>query len=284
MPSVASASQDRMHSHDVVLANRALKQPHLASDHGVATSAIQLPQPLPGLLARGLTPQDMLRVNAARPTFVTLEPGESLYYQGDDCHNIYLLLDGWAFRHQILEDGRRQILDFALPGVVFGLPGTGTMTHSLETLTTCTFSVFTRERLFDLMRDVPTLGFRLLEIMADAESRAFEHLTSIGRRTARERVAHLLLELVMRASKSRATPRDGSMTLPLMLPHIADALGLTSETVCRALSSMRKDRIATLRGQKLDILDLKRLATAAGVDLSADAGKDAGGGALRLAS
>lgn len=284
MPSVASASQDRMHSQDAALATRALQQPRLASDHGAAVSAIHLPQALPTLLAKGLTPQDMLRVNAARPTFVTLEPGESLYYQGDDCNHIYLLLDGWAFRHQILEDGRRQILDFALPGVVFGLPGTGIMTHSLETLTTCTFSVFTRERLFDLMRDVPTLGFRLLETMADAEARAFEHLTSVGRRTAKERVAHLLLELVTRAAKTPSMPRDGSMTLPLMLPHIADALGLTSETVCRALSSMRKDKIASLRGQKLDILDLKRLATAAGVDLSADFHKGISAEKLRLVS
>lgn len=281
MPNLASVSQDRMHSQNAALAGCALKQPHLASDHGVATSGIHLPQALPSLLAKGLTPQDMLRVNAARPTFVTLEPGESLYYQGDDCNNIYLLLDGWAFRHQILEDGRRQILDFALPDVVFGLPGTGVMTHSLETLTGCTFSVFTRERLFDLMRDVPALGFRLLEIMAAAEARAFEHLTSVGRRTAKERVAHLLLELVTRASQTPAMPRDGSMTLPLMLPHIADALGLTSETVCRALSSMRKDKIATLRGQKLDILDLKRLAHAAGVDLTADFQR---GTNLRLAS
>lgn len=226
---------------------------------------------LPSLLARGLTPQDMIRVNAARPTFCTLEPGQSLYYQGDDCRNIYLLLDGWAFRHQILEDGRRQILDFALPGVVFGLPGSGMMSHSLETLTGCTFSVFTRERLFDLMRDVPALGFRLLENLADAEARAFEHLTSVGRRTAKERVAHLLLELVLRMRAPVPALPNGTMTLPLMLPHIADALGLTSETVCRALSSMRKDRIVVLRGQKLDVLDLKRLALAAGVDLPEDA-------------
>lgn len=281
MPNLASVSQDRMHNQDAVLASRALKRPQLQDENGVTRSTIHLPQALPSLLAKGLTPQDMLRVNAARPTFVTLEPGESLYYQGDDCTHIYLLLDGWAFRHQILEDGRRQVLDFTLPGVVFGLPGTGVMTHSLETLTACTFSVFTRERLFDLMRDVPALGFRLLEIMADAEARAFEHLTSVGRRTAKERVAHLLLELVTRANKTPAMPHDGSMTLPLMLPHIADALGLTSETVCRALSAMRKDKIATLRGQKLDILDLKRLAAAAGVDLPVDCQKGLG---LRLAS
>jgi CRP-like cAMP-binding protein len=235
---------------------------------GQGASPGQTFHPLPTLLACGLTPQDMIRVNAARPTFSSLRPGESLYFQGDACRQIYLLLDGWAFRHQILEDGRRQILDFAVPGVVFGLPGSGTMSHSLETLTNCTFSVFTRERLFDLMRDVPALGFRLLEVMAAAESRAFEHLTSVGRRTARERVAHLLLELVLRSHSLTLRPYEGTMALPLMLPHIADALGLTSETVCRALSTMRREKIVSLRGQKLEILDIKRLGEAASVDLT----------------
>jgi CRP-like cAMP-binding protein len=278
MPSAAAVSENP------AIAGHVLAHPNLqGAVPGLAIAAAN-PQPLPSLLARGLTPQDMIRVNAARPTFCTLEPGQSPYYQGDDCHHIYLLLDGWAFRHQILEDGRRQILDFALPGVVFGLPGTGVMTHSLETLTPCTFSVFTRERLFDLMRDVPALGFRLLEIMADAESRAFEHLTSVGRRTAKERVAHLLLELVMRAQGAGSSLRNNSMTLPLMLPHIADALGLTSETVCRALSSMRKDRIVILRGQKLDILDLKRLGTAAGVDLAPERKRANGEIAWHMAS
>ncbi|WP_374650867.1 Crp/Fnr family transcriptional regulator [Dongia sp.] len=272
-------------SGNAALAAQVIAHPNLQGmTQGISFATNAALQPLPSLLARGLTPQDMIRVNAARPTFCTLEPGESLYYQGDDCHNIYLLLDGWAFRHQILEDGRRQILDFALPGVVFGLPGTGIMTHSLETLTACTFSVFTRERLFDLMRDVPVLGFRLLEIMADAEARAFEHLTSVGRRTAKERVAHLLLELVMRARGTNAALRETTMTLPLMLPHIADALGLTSETVCRALSSMRKDRMVILRGQKLDILDLKRLATAAGVDMTQDIKRSRTEPSLRIAS
>jgi CRP-like cAMP-binding protein len=208
----------------------------------------------------------MLRVNAARPSFRSLTAGESLYFQGDDCRSIYLLLDGWAFRHQSLEDGRRQILDFALPGTVFGLFGSGAMTHSVEILTPCRFSVFTRDNLCELLQCVPTLALRFVEHLANAEARAFEHLTNVGRRSARERVANLLVELLMRAHQlnSAGTPR---MTLPLMQPHIADALGLASETVCRTLAAMRKDGIVVLRAQKLDVLDIGRLADEAGIEL-----------------
>lgn len=229
--------------------------------------SVSMTRPLPQVLAASLSAQDMLRVNAARPAFRTLRAGESLYFQGDEARNIYLLHDGWAFRHQSLEDGRRQILDFGLPGAVFGFPGSGTLTHSVEALTHCTFSVFSRDKMFDLLTRVPALGLRFMEIMASAEARAFEHLTSVGRRTARERVANLLMELLLRAR--RATPAGGSarMTLPLMQPHIADALGLASETVCRTLAAMRKDGILVLRAQKLDVLDMTRLAGEAGIDI-----------------
>jgi CRP-like cAMP-binding protein len=212
-----------------------------------------------------------LRVNAARPSFRSLRVGETLYFQGDESRYSYLLLDGWAFRHQSLEDGRRQILDFALAGAVFGFPAAGILSHGVEALTPCTFSVFTRDNLSDLLQRVPVLGLRFIEIMAGAEARAYEHLTSVGRRSARERVANLLMELLLRAR--RANPADGTarMTLPLMQPHIADALGLASETVCRTLAAMRRDGVVVLRAQKLDVLDIDRLAEEAGINLDESA-------------
>lgn len=224
-------------------------------------------RPLPALLSNGLSLHDTLRVNAARPSFRTLRVGETLYFQGDESCYIYLLLDGWAFRHQSLEDGRRQILDFALPGAVFGFPSTNILTHGVEALTPCTFSVFTRDNLFDLLQRVPVLGLRFIEIMADAEARAYEHLTSVGRRSARERVANLLMEILLRARRGDRTDGTARMTLPLMQPHIADALGLASETVCRTLAAMRRDGVLVLRAQKLEVLDIERLADEAGINL-----------------
>lgn len=233
----------------------------------IRNSAHRQVRPLPSKLMAGLSAQDMLRVNAARPTFRSLKAGETLYFQGDDAKYIYLLLDGWAFRHHSLEDGRRQILDFALSGAVFGFPATGVLTHSVEALTPCTFSVFTRDHLFDLLQRVPVLGLRFMETMAGAEARAFERLTSVGRRSARERVANLLMELLLRSRWVESADSPARMTVPLMQPHIADALGLASETVCRVLAAMRKDGVLVLRSQKLEVLDVVRLAEEAGIDL-----------------
>jgi CRP-like cAMP-binding protein len=239
------------------------------------------PQPLPSALAVGLSARDLLRVDAARPSVRTLKAGESLYFQGDACRNVYLLLDGWAFRHQSLEDGRRQILDFVLPGSAFGLAGSGVTMHGVEALTPCRFSVFGRDNLSALMQQVPVLALRFIELLAGAEARAFEHLTNVGRRSARERVANLICELLVRARQQSAAGQTPRMTLPLMQPHIADALGLASETVCRTLAAMRKDGIVVLRAQKLDVLDTGRLAAEAGVTL--DHASPASGGRARAA-
>jgi CRP-like cAMP-binding protein len=235
----------------------------------VLASADPTTRPLPAALSNGLSPRDALRINAARPSFRALAAGESLYFQGDESRYVYLLLDGWAFRHQNLEDGRRQILDFALSGAVFGFPTADTQTHGVEALTPCTFSVFSRDHLFDLLQRIPMLGLRFIETMASAEARAYEHLTSVGRRTARERVAHLLMELLLRVRRVQAAGGGARMTLPLMQPHIADALGLASETVCRTLAAMRRDGVLVLRAHRLEVLDIARLAAEASIDLDA---------------
>jgi CRP/FNR family transcriptional regulator len=140
------------------------------------------------------------------------------------------------------------------------------MTHSLEALTPCTFSVFSRDSLCELLQRVPVLALRFVELLADAQTRAFEHLTNVGRRSARERVANLLMELITRCQQGAPGGQRPRMSLPLMQPHIADALGLASETVCRALSAMRKDGIVVLRAQKLEVLDIDQLASEAGME------------------
>jgi CRP-like cAMP-binding protein len=227
-------------------------------------------RPLPSALTAGLSAPDMLRVNAARPSFRKLAAKETLFLQGDESRHVYLLLDGWAFRHQGLEDGRRQILDFALPGAVLGFPGAGRLAYGVETLTPCCVSVFTRQALFDLLQRVPALSVRFLELMAGAEARAFDHLTSVGRRTARERVAGLLLELLGRSRRADGLRTAAQMTLPLAQSHIGDALGLASETVCRVLSALRKEGIVTLSDRQLEVRDIARLALEAGCEDDGD--------------
>jgi CRP-like cAMP-binding protein len=104
------------------------------------------------------------------------------------------------FLYSLLEDGRRQILHFALPGAVLGFhPAQGAMaTYSVRALTDAVVCVISRKALEPLSKQGPEIGLRLAWMISRDRSLAFDHLTSIGRQSARERVAHLLLELFVR--------------------------------------------------------------------------------------
>jgi len=141
-------------------------------------------------------------ISDVRPQQVrTLKAGESLFLQGDELRSICVMREGWAFRYQCLEDGRRQIVDFLLPGDIIGIGASSLMQYGVEALSSCTWSTMSRESFLAKLSQEPALGMKLVNMLSAGQVRAFEQITSVGRRTARERVAHLLLDLAKRIQR-----------------------------------------------------------------------------------
>lgn len=191
-----------------------------------------------------------------------LKTGESLFLQGDKVRWIWVLREGWAFRYQSLEDGRRQIVDFVLPGDILGIGTSSQMPYGVEALCPCTWTTMSRESFVAKLSQEPALSVKLVNTLSAAQVRAFEQMTSIGRRTARERVAHLLLDLAKRAQTAAGDPLE--VTMPLMLSHIGDALGLATETVCRCLGELKRAGILVFSAGRLEILDFDGLSELVG--------------------
>ena len=187
--------------------------------------------------------------------------GSALYFEGDQGGDLYVVLDGWMIQYQILSDGCRQILEFALPGAILGCvsPSKPTLNHSVESLTGATVAVIPRARVLELCRSDPEFSLHLISAGAASLNLAFESITDIGRRTAREAVAHVLLRLYTRVRAQCPRSTEASVMLPLTQTHIGDACGLTSVHVCRTLSKLRKDGIVSLRDGTLHVLDLDAL-------------------------
>lgn len=192
--------------------------------------------------------------------------GHEIYAEGEKAGDFYVVLEGWAILYQILEDGRRQILDFALPGSILGLVASceAEMKHTAESLTDLKVAVVPRRRLGELIARDPTVAMRLVETMAGVLESAYESLTDAGRRTAREAVAHLLLRLARRVIASRPRLAGAVLELPLTLEHIGDAVGLTAVHVCRTLRGLREDGVVTYCKGRLRIANAARLSAAAG--------------------
>lgn len=197
-----------------------------------------------------------------------IEAGRDLFSIGSPEDAIFNLLDGWVALYTLLEDGRRQIVQFALPGAVLGLfPTRGAQaTFGAQALTDTVLCVIPHSKLSEFTRDEPDIAMRLARSLARDCNLAFDHMTSIGRRSARERVAHLLLELFVRYRAQWPGHRIEEMCLPLTQEQIGDATGLTFVHVNRVLRVLRKERIAEFHYRRLRILDPDKLIEIAGID------------------
>ncbi|WP_073139080.1 Crp/Fnr family transcriptional regulator [Muricoccus roseus] len=194
--------------------------------------------------------------------------GQDLFSLGEPCDSIYNLTEGWIILYNILEDGRRQILHFALSGAVLGFhPGGGAMmTYSAQALTDAVVNTIPHKALLPIVKQQPEFGLRLACLIARDCTLAFDRLTSIGRHSARERVAHLLLKLFVRYRAQWPGSQIEEMHLPLTQEHIGDATGLTSVHVNRVLRELRKDGILEFHYRRLRILDPDKLVDVAGLD------------------
>ena len=85
-----------------------------------------------------------------------------------------------------------------------------------------------------------------------------EHLIDVARRTAYERISHLLLELFFRLRRVGLT-NGMTFWMPLTQEHIGDALGLTTAHVNRTLRSLRQDNLVATEGKRVNILDFETL-------------------------
>jgi CRP-like cAMP-binding protein len=197
--------------------------------------------------------------------------GSDLYRQGDICSTYFIVLNGWIALSVLLDDGSCQILDFALPGAVLGFQSgpDAPMYHSARCLSVVRVYSFPRRKLDIIIETNPRLAVLLCRQITANEGRAHDHLTNLGLRGARERIAHLLLEIYVRLRRRLPAEPGETIQLPLSQGHIGQALGLTYVHVCRTLLILRDQKIVRFANHRLEIIDPSALIAAAGVEYDA---------------
>jgi CRP-like cAMP-binding protein len=191
-----------------------------------------------------------------------LGAGESLIHEGQTDAPLYTLLAGWAFRYKTLSDGRRQILSFLLAGDFIGVQQKmgDAAAHGVETLTDALFCVFQRDALWELHRRSPMMGFNVTWLTAHEESMVDESLLSVGRRSAEERIASMLILLFKRAAALQADAGGGGVPFPLTQQHIADGLGLSLVHTNKTLRKLERRGLHRIADGRLHLRDVKAMA------------------------
>jgi CRP/FNR family transcriptional regulator, anaerobic regulatory protein len=217
--------------------------------------------PLRGLgVFRDFTPSELKFVQNFKSHDLVLKAGDNLMMEGASSKTLYTLLSGWVYRYKLLPDGRRQVLNFVLPGDFIGLQATvfGEAQHTVEALSDSVLCVFPRGKLWGLYNQEPGLGFDVTWLAAREEKMLDDSLLSIGRRSAVERVAFVLMHLLRRL-RELGLAEGSSFETPFNQQHLADTLGLSLVHTNKTIRKLTRRELILWKDRRLTVLDEKRL-------------------------
>lgn len=210
-----------------------------------------------------LSNEDVYLLQSASNIIRSVPARQDLIREGDKPGPIFTILEGWACCYKLLPEGGRQITAFLLPGDCSDMHFAmiDAMDHSICTLSRCRVAYITRASMGALSESHSSINhaFRMTAQTDDSVLRAW--FVCVGRRTAIERVAHLMCELYLRA---RLVAKSDQCQMPLTQIVLADALGLTPVHVNRVLRVLRASGMMKLGNGTLVISDFARLSTIAG--------------------
>lgn len=206
--------------------------------------------------------EELTLVQSLKQREFRLGAGETLIDEGQTDAPLYTLYSGWAFRYKTLSDGRRQILSFLLAGDFIGVQQKmgDASAHGVVTLTDAVFCAFRRDSLWELHRQSPSMGFNITWLTAHEESLVDDTLLSVGRRSAEERIATLLILLFKRAAALQADGGAAGVPFPLTQQHIADGLGLSLVHTNKTLRKLDQRGLHRITDGRLHMRDVKALA------------------------
>lgn len=206
---------------------------------------------------------------------VALESGQPIFFEEDEATFLFNITEGVVQLSRLLPDGRRQVTGFLFPGDFLGLSKDGCYAYTAETVAPVKLCRFNRPQMMKMFVEYPKLEARLLDKRSNELIEAQEHIILLGRKSASERVATLLLTFARKMGLESGQMAEGDdglhaeeISLPVTRESMADYLGMRLETVSRVLSDFRKRGLIALPSpHRIRFVDFAMLEeTAAGLD------------------
>ncbi|RRQ51735.1 Crp/Fnr family transcriptional regulator [Sphingorhabdus wooponensis] len=189
--------------------------------------------------------------------------GQTVFWEGDDVVVVANVIEGVLKVSMSMSDGREQIVGIVFSSDFIGRPFGQQSPYSVTALTDAELCIFSRSTFDSFARQHPELEHKLLRRTLTELDRAHEWMLLLGKKSATERVATLLLEMSVRLGETGCTVDNGALDtfeLPLDRQQIGDVLGLTIETVSRQFSKLKADGVIHLPDRRtVSILNRARL-------------------------
>jgi CRP/FNR family transcriptional regulator len=208
-------------------------------------------------------------------SYRTYREGETIAWAGERAHLVGNVLEGVAMLSRTLSDGRRQMVGLLLPSDFLGRPGRETHRYDVVAATDVAFCMFRKPEFERIVARTPRLEHRMLEMTLDELDAAREWMILLGRKTAREKIASLIVFMARRDAILHDAEAQDGLRFPLHITReaMADYLGLTIETVSRQISAFRREGLIELgENRMIHVPDFDRLVEESGGDESDAAG------------
>jgi CRP/FNR family nitrogen fixation transcriptional regulator len=197
-----------------------------------ATQEVKASQPFAIWNDDGRSPASSIELMGSRMSYGR---NVEIYGEGEPVEYLYKVISGAVRICKLLEDGRRQVTAFHLPGEIFGLEVGQEHRFSAEAISDSSILIVKRSALLALAARESEVARQLWTLMAGALQQVQDHMLVLGCMNAKERVSAFLLQLADRMAKAN------ELDLPMSRQDIADYLGLTIETVSRTITQLEND-------------------------------------------
>lgn len=189
-----------------------------------------------------------------------IRPRRDIIREGEQPQFVNLVVDGWAIRHKMLEDGRRQITAFLMPGDICDLDVfvLKEMDHSIGALTPVTVAQIPREMLDQIEAKHPRIAQALHWDLLVQLAIQREWTVNLGQRSAIERISHLICELFARL-RAVGLCIDNTCHVPITQTDLSEATGITPVHVNRTLQELRAQNLIEWKAREIHVADMEAL-------------------------
>lgn len=207
-----------------------------------------------------LSPADLRALRGVVETELIVKKRRDLVLDGYEFCKLYVVKDGFAARYKLLRNGKRQIIDFVLPGDVIGMPGSflDRAANSVIAVSDMKLQICSLESFVGLCYRRPKFGLVLSWLAMQEAANYAEHVIDVGRRTPIERLAHRLLEIHSRLVMVGLAD-EFAFNLPFTQEMMSDALGLSVPHLNRMLTKLRADGMIAVNERRVEFIDRKAI-------------------------
>jgi len=206
---------------------------------------------------KSLSKNELIKISACK-TSRTVKKGEVIFQEGDHINGVYCISDGVCKVSKMSSNGREQIIHLVNKGDILGersLINDEVANLKATAINDMEVCFIPREEIINDLKQNPDFSMSVLKDMASSLKNADNVIVDMAQKTVKQRLAEMLLNL----EKKFGHNMDNVLNIHLSREDIANIIGTATESAIRLLSEFKREKIISLKGKNISLIDIPKL-------------------------